>query len=364
VADRLRRKYVELPSKPDFEKALQRIEAWFDHETLDRPPVRFAEHNADFASSHTLAGRSRPTLKACWFDAEFQVDFFLASLNGRTFYGETFPIFWPNLGPNVYAAFHGGELDYGEVTSWIRHCVHNWDDIQHLKFRPDNEYFRGIEELTRVALEKCAGRFLVGYTDLYGNLDCVADWREPQQLCLDLVDNPQKVHEMLALANPNFLPGFDHYDATLKAHGQLSVTWMGIPSRGKMDIPSCDFTALISTEAFREFDLPTLQVEVRHMTHNIFHVDGKGMLRHLDHILSIPQIQAIQWVQGVGDDLPILQWVPVIKKIQAAGKGVVMDLQLSEIDPFIAATKPDGLYLCIAAEEQDQPDIIKRLEKW
>jgi hypothetical protein len=41
-----------------------------------------------------------------------------------------------------------------------------------------------------------------------------------------------------------------------------------------------------------------------------------------------------------------------------------MDLQLSEIDPFIAATKPDGLYLCIAAEEQDQPDIIKRLEKW
>jgi hypothetical protein len=100
------------------------------------------------------------------------------------------------------------------------------------------------------------------------------------------------------------------------------------------------------------------------MTHNIFHVDGKGMLRHLDHILSIPQIQAIQWVQGVGDDLPILQWLPVIKRIQAAGKGVVVDLQLGELEPFITATNPEGLYLCIAAEENIQPDILKRLEKW
>jgi hypothetical protein len=100
------------------------------------------------------------------------------------------------------------------------------------------------------------------------------------------------------------------------------------------------------------------------MTHNIFHVDGKGMLRHLDHILSIPQIQALQWVQGVGDDLPILQWLPVIKRIQAAGKGVVVDLRLDELEPFIAAMEPDGLYLCIPAEEDIQPDILKRVEKW
>ena len=355
---------MDLQGKPDFEEALHRIEAWFNHETLDRPPVRFAEHNADFASSPKLAGRTWPSLKARWFDAEFQVDLFLESIRGRTFYGETFPVFWPNLGPNVYAAFHGGELDYGEVTSWIRHSVHDWDDLQRLKFSPDNEYFRGIDELTRVALEKCAGRFMVGYTDLHGSLDCVADWRDPQQLCLDIMDAPEKVHAMIRLANESFFTVFDHFDDVLKAHGQLSITWMGIPSRGKMHIPSCDFTALTSTETFCQFYLPCAQNEVRHMTHNIFHVDGKGMLPHLDHILSIPQIHAIQWVQGVGDDLPILQWLPVIKKIQAAGKGVLVDLQLSELEPFIAAMKPNGLYLCISADENIQPDILRRVEKW
>ena len=355
---------MELQGKPDFESALRRIEAWFNHEALDRPPVRFAEHNADFAGSKTLATRTWPNLKARWFDVEFQVDFFLESIRGRRFYGETFPVFWPNLGPNVYAAFHGLELDFGEVTSWIRHTVRDWDDLGRLRFSQENEYFQSIENLTRVALEKCLSLFMVGYTDLHGSLDCAADWRDPQQLCLDIVDNPEKVHAMVRLANENFLPVFDHYHEVLKAHGQLSVTWMGIPSRGKMHIPSSDFTALTSTETFCEFYFPTLLNETRHMTHNIFHVDGAGVLRHLDHILSVPEIQAIQWVQGVGDDLPILQWLDLIRRIQAAGKGVVVDLQLHELEDFIAVMKPRGLYLCIAADEKLQPDILKRLEKW
>ena len=343
---------------------MKRVAAWFEHELLDRPPVRFAEHNSEYAGSRGLAGRSWPDLKSRWFDAEYQVDYFIESIRDRRFYGETFPIFWPNLGPNVYAAFHGAELDYGEVTSWIRHCIHDWSDIGNLNFCRDNAYFQKIDELTRIALEKSAGRFLVGYTDLHGSLDCAADWRDPQLLCMDLIDCPDKVHELVALADENFLAVYDHYDAVLKSHGLPSVTWMGIPSPGKMHIPSCDFTTLISAADFCAFYLPSLLAEVRHTTHNVFHLDGKGMLRHLDRILAIPQIHAIQWVQGVGDDLPILQWLPVIKKIQAAGKGVVVDLQLDELEPFIAAMKPDGLYLCLAAEEKVQPEILQRLKKW
>jgi len=355
---------MELECKPDFDMAMKRVEAWFANEMIDRPCVRFSEHNVDFAGSRTMAGKTWPDLKARWFDAEFQVDFFIESIRGRTFLGETFPVFWPNLGPNVYAAFHDVDLEFGEVTSWIRHCIHEWSDLAKLKFNRENLYFKKIEELTDVALQKSEGRFMVGYTDLHGSLDCAADWRDPERLCLDLADCPEKVHELVRLANENFLPLFDHYDAVLKAHGQLSATWMGIPSRGKMHIPSCDFTSLISTRGFDEFYLPCLLAEVQAMTHIVFHVDGKGMIRHLDRILAVPEIHAIQWAQGVGDDLPILQWLPLIKRIQAAGKSVLVDLQLSELEPFINAMNPNGLYLCIAASEEIQPDILKRLERW
>ena len=354
---------MELQNKVNLEQAMKRVEAWFNHDIIDRPPVRFGLHNAEF--SHGLVGAGRwASLKDRWFDAEYQVDSYLASIRGREFHAETFPVFSPNLGPNVYAAYHGAELDYGEVTSWVRHCVHDWADLKNLAFSRENAYFKKIDEMTRIALQKCAGQFMVGYTDLHGSLDCVADWRDPQTLCMDLVDCPEEVEKAVAVADANFLLVFDYYDKILKAADQMSVTWMGIPSRGKMHIPSCDFTSMVSPEDFDRFYLPSMKAEIKHMTHNIFHLDGKGMLRHLERILEQPEIHAIQWVQGVGDDLPIMQWLAVIRKIQAAGKGVVVDLMLDELEPFMAAMKPQGLYLCLAAAEADQPAILKRLMKW
>jgi len=101
------------------------------------------------------------------------------------------------------------------------------------------------------------------------------------------------------------------------------------------------------------------------MTHNIFHMDGKGVARHLDTILSIPNIHAIQWVQGVGDDLPIMQWLPLIKRIQAAGKSVVVDLNVAELDDFMGAVDPEGILLTLASEsEEEEETILKRVSKW
>jgi hypothetical protein len=354
---------LDLPNVPDLAPALQRVEAWFAGAMIGRPPVRFGLHNAEYDVAPAAAGRW-PDLRARWFDAEYQVDRYLADIRGRTFHGETFPVFWPNLGPNVYAACFGAEIEFGEITSWIRHCVHTPADADRLKFDRGSVFFQKLEELTRVALAKCPGRALVGYTDLHGSLDCVADWRGPEELCLDLVDAPEFVHRMAGLAGAHFFEIYDHFDTLLKAHGQPSVTWMGIPTRGRMHIPSCDFANMISAEAFDEFYLPFLRAEVARTTHNIFHLDGRGVARHLDRILAIPGVHAIQWVQGVGDDRPILQWLPLIRRIQAAGKGVVLDIQLDELEPLIAATRPEGLFLCLAAPEDLQPAILRRLEKW
>jgi len=169
---------------------------------------------------------------------------------------------------------------------------------------------------------------------------------------------------LIEIAIRDFQQVYDHFDAKLKAHKQLSVSWMGIPSFGKMHIPSCDFSALISSDFFEEFCLPVLQREVKPMTHNIFHVDGKGVARHLDVILAVPEVHAIQWVQGVGADQPIIQWVPLLKRIQAV-KPVIVDLQKEELEPFMDQMEPEGLFLWIAtANEAEELAILKRLENW
>ncbi len=58
--------------------------------------------------------------------------------------------------------------------------------------------------------------------------------------------------------------------------------------------------ALISPAMFDAFGLPVLREEVRPMTHNIFHVDGRGVLKDLEMDPSVPEIQAIQLGPGHG----------------------------------------------------------------
>jgi hypothetical protein len=355
---------IELKNKPDFSAAMNRIAAWFQQEIIDRPPVRFTAHNAQYNEAPELMGKSWLSLKDRWFDAEYQVDLYLHSIQEMKFQAETFPVFFPNLGPEVYSAFYGSELSFQEVTSYSTPLVDNWKVVDDLALYLQNVYFRKIEELTEIALGKCDGQFLVGYTDLHPGVDCAAAWRDPQQFCLDLMLDPEQARKLINVASRDFQQVYDYFDQKLKSHGQLSVTWMGIPSWGKLHIPSCDFSALISSHHFEEFCLPTIVNEVMRMTQNIFHLDGKGVAKHLDMILSIPEINAIQWVQGMGPDAPILQWLPLIKKIQAAGKSVVVDLQVEELEEFIARMEPHGLLLCIPADTSIQMEIIRRIEKW
>jgi hypothetical protein len=356
---------LEIEGMPHFDMAMQRVYAWYQCEVLDRAPIRFMAHNEFLDADVNDADLSPEQRRARWFDVEYQVDLFVRSIEGRTFLGETFPVYWPNLGPNVYAAFYGVELKFGEVTSWSEPIVHDWDDLDNLQLDLNNVYFARIEALTQHALERCEGKFLVGYTDLHPGLDCAAAWRGMDRLCIDMIENPGQVKRLAELAIADFERVYDHFDAILKAHRQPSSSWMGIPSFGRMHIPSCDFAALISPQSFKEYGLPILEREVETMTHNIFHVDGKGVARHLDSILSVPEVHAIQWVQGVGDDLPVMQWVPFIKEIQARGVPVIVDLNRNELHDFMQEMDPEGLFLWVATEsEEEELTLLKKVETW
>lgn len=354
---------VDLKCKPDFNMSMKRIYAWFEGEIIDRPPVRFTAHNSFV--NQKFSNYVWANLKDKWFDVEFQVKSFMELIKGRKFLGETFPVYWPNLGPNIFSSFYGSELVFSEVTSWAEPCINDLEGVTSLELDYENPYFKKIDELTTCALELCQDNFLVGYTDLHPGVDCVAAWRGIQSLCMDFYDNPDKVKIAIQKASIDFQKIFNYFDTKLKNKNQLSVTWMEIPSFGKMHIPSCDFSAFISKSHFEEYCLPTLQNEVKPMTHNIFHLDGKDVARHLDMILEVPEIKAIQWVQGVGEDKPIMQWIPLIKKIRIAGKSVLVDLEVNELEDFISSISPDGIMLCLPISgEGDQEDCLKRVAKW
>ena len=182
---------------------------------------------------------------------------------------------------------------------------------------------------------------------------------------MDLYDEPVECQKLIEKCSEAFGTVFNYFNKMIKDAGQPSVTWINIPSFDTFHIPGTDLGAMLSTDMYNEFILPEVKKEVKYAKHNVFHVDGKGVARHLDSLLEIDEICGYQWVQGMGMDEPIMQWVPLIKKIQDRKKGVVVDLKPAELDSFMDAVSPKGIYLCIdTSVEEEQRAILKKLERW
>ena len=101
------------------------------------------------------------------------------------------------------------------------------------------------------------------------------------------------------------------------------------------------------------------------MEANIYHLDGPGALRHLDSLLTIPELNAIQWVYGAGNGRAS-DWLPVYQKCQAAGKGLQLTLEPDEIDLFTRELRPNGLWLTIAgiADRETAEAIVNSMYAW
>ena len=342
---------------------MARIYAWYDQKVLDRPPVRFHHHNVEYERHRTVEGPWK-TAEQRWLDVDFQVDTFAESLAGTPFLGETFPVFWPNLSAVVFNLFLGQHAIFDDVTAWTHPCVDNLDRLPDLRVQRENKYFRAVEALTRRALDVAEGRFLVGYTDMYAGIDCTLGLRGMERMCFDLVTQPEPIKRLIDLAFTEYPDVYRQFDTVLKEHGQLSVTWMNLPSFETFNVLACDFATNVSTEHFNEFCMPVIRREAELFRHNVFHMDGPGVARHIDSILTLPNLVAVQWVQGYGRDKPIMQWMPLIQKIQQAGKSVVVDLELEELDEFMAAVDPTAIMLWVPAEPKDQPDVLERVKRW
>ena len=350
-------------AKPDFDECIARIYAWYDQKIIDRPPVRFHHHNVEYERHRAIAGPWK-TAEERWLDLDFQIRTFTDSLQGATFLGETFPVFWPNLSAVVYNLFLGQRPDFDDVTAWVHPCVNDLDHLPPLKVQRENRYYRAVEQLTAKALAVAESKFLVGYTDMYAGIDCTAALRGAERMCLDLIMDPEGLKRLISAAFTEYAEVYSRFDATLKSHRQLSVTWMNLPSFETFNVLACDFAVNISPAHFDEFCLPVIRREAQCYVHNVFHVDGKGVAKNIDSILTLPNLAAIQWVQGYGIDQPILQWIPLIEKIQQAGKSVIVDLVLAELDAFMRQVDPAGIMLWINAEPEHQAEILRKVKHW
>lgn len=351
-------------SKPDSDAALARMEAWWHCAILDRPVVQVTAPKPP-DQRRTVSHKSHDTLRERYMDVEYTLERAQCWIDNTYWLGEQFPIFWPNLGPEILSATLGAELEFGETTSWSIPCLHDWKDISELHVDPANVYTRTILEMTQRALDQSGGRYLTGITDIHPGADLAASLRDPQQLCLDLALEPVQVHRLMDQLRPSFFDLYElQHELMLNSGQTITVSWLPVLTDGKCYIPSCDFACTISSKMFKEFFLSEIVDEITWLDRSIFHLDGPQALHHLDTLLDIPKLNAIQFVCGAGHE-PSSDWMQVFQRIQRAGKGIHVTIAPSDIDPFIEALKPEGVMLHTWSGSLEEAEaIINKVTRW
>ena len=348
---------------PDWERRLARQDAFWSREILDRPVVMMACPKQPSAHARPPE-RAHASLRGRWMDGEYHASRALASVMGTEYLGDALPMAWPNLGPEVFSAFFGCQMEYGESTSWSIPILHDWAEAGELRFSEDNEYFRKLEEMTDAYLAAGQGRFYTGITDLHPGGDAIAAFRDPLNLNMDMLDSPEAVKRLLETVNAAYFRVYDHFcDKLLKA-GQAVTSWPGIVSTRRWYVPSNDFSCMISKEMFDDVFLPGIAAECRHMEASLYHLDGPGALRHLDSLLEIKELNAIQWVYGSGNGRAT-DWLHVHRRCQAAGKGLQIGVQPDELDTLMENLRPEGVWLSVSIKDREEGEaVLRKVSRW
>ena len=354
-----------LEFKPDYEQSYHRIEAFWHNQVLDRPVTMFSTYkpSRDWVPL-PVSGYTNSADR--WMDAEYQANLALANMRNQVFLGDTMPVAFPNLGPEIFSSFYGCPIHFGDVgTSWTDPILDEWQKAGSLQLDWTNPFFVKLEEMTSALLEVGQGKFITGMTDWHPGGDALAAFRDPQRLAMDLLDNLEAVKQLLERIEVDYFAVYDYFYQILRQHGQPITSWTSLVYEGKYYIPSNDFSIMISKSMFDEVFLPGIQRECQFLDRSIYHLDGPGALRHLDSLLSLPELYAVQWVPGAGNEY-FSRWVHVYQKIQAAGKGIQVNCRLDEIPLVMETLQPEGMFLWVSGvpDIESGAGLLGQLEDW
>lgn len=300
------------------------------------------------------------TLKDRWWDTEYVIKNARARMENTYYAGESLPTLFPDLGPDIFAAFLGCEIQYEESTSFATNYIDGWEG-KHYAFDETNVYWKKIVEMTNAMLADANGDYLVGVTDLHGGMDALVSLRGPEDVCMDVYDEPEEVQRVLTEIQDAFKIVLDKSYALFEGKQKGYTNWMGIYKEDPWFVASSDFIYMISPDTFEEFSSASIRKEAKMIGNNIFHLDGIGSLRHIDRLLEMDEIQGIQWVYGAGQP-SAKHWIEVLKKIQDAGKLVEITCEMDDMkDLFESGLKPEGVRYLVHAQSEDQADHVIKM---
>lgn len=276
-----------------------------------------------------------------YFDAERMVARYRYWMDTHEFLAESFPNLSVDFGPGSMAGYLGCNIKFARHTVWFEEFLDDWEGYKKLEFDPENEWFKKHIELFKRVRELAGDDFYVAIPDIMENIDVLASIRGAQNTIFDMMDEPEEVEERIKQVQDCYFEYFDRfYDvAKINENGKDSscYTVFNIWGEGKTAKLQCDFSAMMSPTQFREFIQEPLREQAKKLDHVLYHLDGPDAIRHLDALMEIEEIDALQWTSGsYNPDGTHEQWFEIYDKAVAAGKALWVQVYTGTTEEWIA----------------------------
>lgn len=351
--------------KPDWAEARKRIEAWWSGEVIDRVAIAVTAPRSQPVPERPWPPPADP--ERLWTDVEYRLDLTEAYCTGTYFGGEAYPRLNPSMGPGTLALFLGAFPTWMDDTVWFDPVFREVSESTTLAYDPRNQWWGVCQQLVAAGVEQGRDRYLVVLPDLIENLDTLASLRGTDALLVDALERPEAVHHVQRELVPIY---FEYYNRLFNmTHGQAvgsgfhhHCAW----APGRMAKLQCDIGVMISSRHFEQLAFPYFVQQCNQLDYVLWHLDGRENLRHLDSILKLPNLRAIQWVPGAGDFPEASpEWYPLYRRILSAGKSVELGVSIQHVEPLVRELGPNGLLLhTTAATEEEARDLLRQALSW
>jgi hypothetical protein len=320
------------------------------HEAVERPPAPLSIED-QYTNAAPRAQRNH------W------------DLANRLYPADVLPIAETDLGPGSLALFLGSEPHFSKDTIWfepsIRDCAEP-ETLPPFRFDETNRWWKVTESILRESARLARGKYLVGCPDLIENVDILSALRDPQTLMMDMIERPEWVEQKVREINRVWFEAYGRiYEIIKLEDGSSAFGAFRLWGPGKTAKVQCDAAAMFSPAMFRRFVVPALTEQCEWLDHSLFHLDGTQAMCHLDALLEIEALDAIEWTPQAGIETGgHARWYDMYKRILAAGKSVqVLHVGIDEIAPLLDAIGTAGVYLLARCRGvADAEAILKRTE--
>lgn len=360
-------------------KIKERFKAWWNQEILDRVLIQVIAPQESCNMRYESYYGEYPTYKIIknWANKGYNHEYLLEKTESQiasTYYGgDAVPFFLVNLGPGSLASYLGCQANFRDDTIWFGPPILNdWKYLSEVKFNSQNKLWEVTRELTDFVSKRGENKFLTAFADLGGVMDVMASLRGSERLCLDLIEYPEKIKELRDSIVKVWIKCYDELFDIVNKNQEGTVGWLPAWSPGKTYPLQCDFSAMISPKMYKEFVVPEIRTIARHLDNVVYHLDGPDAVKHLDVILDIPEIDAIQWVPGPKTlpeeppSPPLIDEISMLHKIQKKKKSLyVYASGPKEVEHLISELCPEGLLICTSCNSKKEARcLVKKTKEW